>query len=127
METTFEIIGEILAFIILLITIFSLYGKVIKDYTNLKKDVAQLQKDYLDLSIEMRGDYEGLRIEINRLNEKRNKDYEVIMKQISSNHADMLGKNEKLFKEILKLIMDHDKQNSDSLVNIHNRINELSK
>jgi len=119
---TLEIIGEIGAFVVLLITIFTLYGKVIKDYTKLKTDVTQLQKDYSDLVVEMKADYESLRLEIARLNNERNKEYRIIVKQISDNHTDMLNKNEKLFKEMLGLIRDHEKQNNDSIAKVYEKI-----
>lgn len=93
---TLEIIGEIGAFIILLITIFTLYGKVIKDYTKLKSDVAQLQDNYL-----------VLQVEISRIAKERNDDYNTIMSKIANIDLKNVEANAKQFEKLSKQIDDN--------------------
>ena len=118
-------IGEVATVIVLLITIFSLYGKVIKDYTRLKTsvemDILMLKNEQNDIKI----DIVGLQSAIQSSRNEWVKDHKIIMSEIRTLDVKNIEANQAQFKELTAFI-DLKLTNIDTkIVDMNDKISNL--
>jgi len=118
-------VGEVATVIVLLITIFSLYGKVIRDYTRLKTsvemDILMLKNEQNDIKI----DIVALQSAIQSSRNEWVKDHKIIMSEIRTLDVKNIEANQAKFKEHTSFIDKKLTNSYTKIVDMNDKISNL--